>query len=301
MRMRLIVCMLSAMVLSACERLIPADEEAATPAAGTGGNVILRVGGMEQIPFNVAKRQGIGLADASTRAAQDIGELCSRISFAVFEGEKKVKVVHQKLGDASFGTAAFSLEDGTYQVAVFAHSGESSVSIPSLDKMTANRRVTDTFLYYGELKVSGTETITRDVQLQRRVAMFRLVITDEIPATAAFLWFQYKGGSSTLSALTGYGSVNSTQTEIRTISSGQRQFDIYTFPHDEDDVLNITLRVFDAGENMLAECEFEDVPVTRNQITRYTGAVFSSQGASASSTFRLTADGEWGGETAYPF
>lgn len=68
--------------------------------------------------------------------------------------------------------------------------------------------------------------------------MFRLVLTDEeIPSSVSKLKFYYVGGSSTFNPSTGYGCVNSKQTEIRTIANGVTTFSIFTLPHTEDDVL----------------------------------------------------------------
>ncbi|MDY4853986.1 MAG: hypothetical protein SO188_14465 [Prevotella sp.] len=48
---------------------------------------------------------------------------------------------------------------------------------------------------------------------------------------------------------------------------------------------------------------FENIPVTRNQITRYTGSFFGSGGSGQTSdgTFRLTADGDWDSVNGYTF
>ena len=141
--------------------------------------------------------------------------------------------------------------------------------------------------------------------LTRAVAMFRLVLTDEeIPSNVAKLKFYYTGGSSTFSPSTGYGCVNSKQTEIRTVAPGLTTFDIYTMPHAEDDVLTrLTVTALDANDNTVKERIFEDVPVTRNQIARYTGSFFGSGGSDhqTDGTFRLTANPDWDGVNGYTF
>ena len=109
-----------------------------------------------------------------------------------------------------------------------------------------------------------------------------LVLTDdEIPSTVTKFKFYYKGGSSTFSPSAGYGCVNSKQTEIRTVADGVTTFDIFTLPHTEEDVLTkLTVTALDANDNTVKERVFENVPVTRNQITRYTGS-FSVMAAAA--------------------
>ena len=245
------------------------------------------------------------LESFGTRAATDITELCSRLNVAIFDADgTKVKTVAQKEGDAGYGTVALTLAAGTYQLVVIAHNGEGSATITSTEKVTfPKNKVTDTFYYYGDLIVTS-EVQSYDLTLTRAVAMFRLVLTDEeIPSTVAKFKFYYTGGSSTFSPKDGYGCVNSKQTEIRTIADGVTTFDIYTLPHTEDDILTkLTVTALDANDNTVKERIFENIPVTRNQITRYTGNFFGSGGGQTSDgTFRLTADPDWDSVNGYTF
>ena len=284
------------MLVSACEKPVFDSEEVSEKKAA---NVILHIAQFEQQPFdNSAKR-------AATRAASDITELCSRLNVAIFDADgTKVKTVAQKEGDASYGTIALTLAAGTYQLVVIAHNGEGSATITSTEKVTfPNNKVTDTFYYYGDLVVTS-EVQSYDLTLTRAVAMFRLVLTDEeIPSNVAKLKFYYTGGSSTFCPSAGYGCVNSKQTEIRAVTDGVTTFDIFTLPHTEDDVLTkLTVTALDANDNAVKERIFENVPVTRNQITRYTGSFFGSSGGQQSDgTFRLTADGDWDSVNGYTF
>ena len=148
-----------------------------------------------------------------------------------------------------------------------------------------------------------------DLTLTRAVAMFRLVLTDEsVPSNVAKLKFYYLGGSSTFSPKDGYGCVNSKQTEVRTVPAdffSGTAFDIYTLPHTESDVLTkLTITALDQNDNTIKERIFENVPITRNQITRYTGSFFGSGGSGSQSsdgTFRLTADPDWDSVNGYTF
>ena len=232
--------------------------------------------------------------------------MCSRLNVAIFDADgTKVKTVAQKEGDASYGTVALTLAAGTYQLVVIAHNGEGSATITSTEKVTfPNNKVTDTFYYYGDLIVTS-EVQSYDLTLTRAVAMFRMVLTDdEIPSSVAKFKFYYTGGSSTFSPKDGYGCVNSKQTEIRTVADGVTTFDIFTLPHTEDDMLTkLTVTALDANDNTIKERIFENVPVTRNQITRYTGSFFGNGGSGQTSdgTFRLTADPDWDSVNGYTF
>ena len=78
----------------------------------------------------------------------------------------------------------------------------------------------------------------------------------------------------------GYGCVNPKQTEYRTVAPSLTVFDIYTLPHTEEKVLTkLTVTALDANDNTVKESTFENIPVTRNQITRYTGIFFGNGGS----------------------
>ena len=277
-----------ALLLAACEKPVIDDEDF---VATKDTNVILHFTQYEQ--------------EAFTRSATDITNLCSRLNIAIFDAEgTKVKTVAQKEGDASYGTVALSLAAGTYRLVVIAHNCDGSATITSTEKVTfPNNKVTDTFFYYGTLVVTDALQ-SYDLTLTRAVAMFRLVLTDdEIPSTVAKLKFYYLGGSSTFSAKDGYGCVNSKQTEIRPVAT-DGIYEIYTLPHTEEDVLTkLTVTALDANDNIIKERTFENVPIIRNQVTRYTGSFFGSGGSGSASdgSFSLTADPDWAAINGYKF
>ena len=177
-----------ALLVAACEKPILDEDVVSMKEA----NVILHMTQYEQEAFGNSGNR------ATTRAATDITELCSRLNIAIFDDDgTKVKTVAQKEGDASFGTVAMTLAAGMYQLVVIAHNAEGSATITSTEKVTfPNNKVTDTFYYYGDLVVTS-EVQSYDLTLTRAVAMFRLVLTDdEIPSTVTKFKFYYTGGSS---------------------------------------------------------------------------------------------------------
>ena len=293
--MRKYIFIILTLLVAACEKPIIDDEDITEKKEA---NVILRMSQFEQTAF--------------TRAATDITELCTRLNIAIFSADgSKVKTVAQKESDSDFGTVALSLAAGTYRLVVIAHNCDGSATITSEEKVTfPNNKVTDTFYYDGDLVVTDAKQ-SYDLTLTRAVAMFRLVLTDEeIPSNVAKLKFYYVGGSSTFSPKDGYGCVNSKQTEVRTVPAdfvSGTAFDIYTLPHTEEDVLTkLTVTALDANDNTIRERLFENVPITRNQITRYTGSFFGSGGSGGGGStsdgiFRLTADPDWDSVNGYTF
>jgi len=275
--------LMTVLLLTGCEKALVDGED-----VSLDGNVILNLSIYDQIPF-------------STRSVQDIALLSSRVNVAFFQDGTKVKTVSQKADDASFGKVGLTLAEGVYQVVVIAHNSSGSATITSPEKVTfPSNVVTETFYYEGELTVTSAQQ-TYELQLRRAVSMFRLELTDELPAEAAKIRFYYTGGSSTFSPATGYGCVNSRQTVMIQIEDGQQVFEIYTFPHEDNDVLKITVTVYDINENILKETVLEGVPVTLDKITVYTTSLWGGGGGTSSSAgISMTAESDWAGTITYP-
>ena len=200
--------MLTAMLFSACEKGYTV-EEVITPDDPLG-NIILRVKSIEMIPF-----------ENTTRATTTMEQLCNRLQFAVFKDGVKVKNVSQQQGDANFGETTLTLDEGEYQLVVMGHSCIGTATITDLEKITfPNNKVTDSFYYYGTFTVRGNQQ-TLELELRRAVAMLRFSLSKPLASSIKQLKFYYTGGSSTFSAITGYGSVNSKQTEIRDVANSQ--------------------------------------------------------------------------------
>ena len=241
-----------------------------------------------------------------TRAAEALTDQCSRLSVAIFRQDgTKVKNVNQTSSDGGFGTVAVSLTEGTYKVVAVAHnSTEGNATITSTEKVTfANNKMTDTFCYCGDLVV-GTEPVNKELQMQRVVAMVRLTINGTIPDNVARFKFYYTGGSSTLNPSTGYGCVNSKQTEYRaTVVDGSpvSVYELYTSPHELNDVLKLVITAQDADNSTVNEWTMENIPVTRNKITTWTGSLFSEGGGGPSTdgNITITLDTTWGGTVNY--
>lgn len=277
-------------MLVSCEKpYVGTDaDEVSTPA-----NVIVNVTGFEQIPFNDA---------GYSRAPSAPDDVCTRLNFVIYQGDTKVQSIPQKVSDADFGHIAITLAAGTYKIAVIGHSSSASATITSLEKISfADNQVSDTFCYCGDLVVGG-DTQTLNIELKRVVAMFRLVLTKELPAGIAQLKFYYTGGSSTLSALTGFGSVQSKQTVKIDVTPGQLQYEVFTIPHSVKDELKMTVTALDASGTLIKERVFEAVPVKQNFITRYTGDLFDGSSVDISeSAMQVQVLSEWAGENEVTF
>ena len=269
-------------------------EKATLPDADGNGNQ--QEDGIS-INFSIANIEQVAFDDGVTKTRAAIADMCSRITFAFFQNDEKVKQVSQKASDTGFGNLTVSLPAGNYKFVVLAHSGIENPTVTSLEKITFgnNGKLSDTFYYYGELSI--TEPKDMSLTLRRAVAMVRFITTDAVPTDVKKMKFNYTGGSSTLNAVTGLGSVNSQQEETFTIEtaahSGQSEYEIYTFPHDTNGTLKLTVTALMNNDEEYKKEIFEEVPVTRNQITKYTGKFFENTLKPSEIKMSLQTDDEW--------
>ena len=254
------------------------------------------------VSFNVSKFEQIDFENTTSSRSTVVGDVCTRISYVIYSGKTKIKVINQEKTDADFGTVSLNLDkDSTYRIVIVAHNGLGVASFSSTDNNITfkDNKVTDTFYYSQPFK--ATEGVSYNVELKRIVAMFRLKITDNMPGDVKTMQFKYTGGSSTLDAEKGLGCVNSRQTENREVTSSMTghsaTFDVYTFPHDATGELKITVTALDANSKSLYEREFDAVPVKTNQITQYSGNFFGEgTGGASSNMFIMVTNDNWSEE-----
>lgn len=246
-------------------------------------NVVLRVMSFEQTPFG-----------AMTRA--DVAQVCNRLNFVVFSEEgERVEQINQELGDAGFGAGYFNLAEGSYQLAIVAHSSDGN---PTVNKRTASKHesiaftnakgYTDTFFFTQKLEV-GEEPIDLPVNLKRVVAKVRFVNEDAIPEKTDSIRFHYTGGSGSIDALTSYGNVRSEQYAWR--HRADSPYEIYTIPWQDNDYLDVTIEAFH-GSDRLTSSVVNDIPIRRNCITTCRGQLFNGKVGKVS--FTISVDDNWG-------
>jgi hypothetical protein len=274
----------------ACEKAIVIDSDEMT--GDPDGNVRVSVYQVAMTPFESLTR----------RAGSEASSVMTRLNFAVYtpDGER-VKQVNQTSDKEGFGVASFLLEPGDYQLVVVGHSsdGNPTMTDPSCIKFTNAQGFTETFKDYRMLTVTDDN---QDVpsSLERIVSLCRFCITDDFPAEVTKLRFYYTGGSGAFEAPTGFGCVNSKQDVKFDVTSGQKQFDLYTFLHDQEGTIHLQVTALDASGNVLKERTF-DVPMQRNHVTWLTGAFFNGSSASSSATITVTVNTTWGGESHLTF
>lgn len=278
-----------AITLASCEKVAIPESDASEEL---NGNLRVSVYQIEQTPFA-----------GSTRTTEAASVACTRLNFAIYDEDgSRLKQINQQSSADDFGSVAFQLDEGTYQLVVVGHSanGNPTMTDPTKIQFSNATGYTDTFLCYGEVTI-GEEPVDYEVSLDRIVALCRFVITDDIPAEVKKMRFYYTGGSGAFNAVTGLGCVASKQdVKFDVTPTGSKQFDLYTFLHDQSDNIALTVTALDASGNELYSRQF-DVPMQQNNITWLSGAFFNGSGSSSTTISGVTVNTGWAGETHLTF
>lgn len=301
-------------------------------------NVTLRVANLEQVAYNEAsnneasnnkasgnKASGNEASgneafgnEASTkdviyRSASEstpVGEVCTRLSFAVYDinddgSYTKVGEVSQTNSDNAFGTADLSVTAGTHLLVVIAHNGTGKPTMTNPEKITfPSNKTTDTFFCTQQFSVSDGGTTNLNLNLKRAVAKVCFSPDDKTPSKVTKMKFYYTGGSSTFNAVSGYGCVNSKQTEERPVVAsaheGSSTYSIYTFPRSDSNSINLEVTALD-NDTKLYYRKFSDIPITLNYITRCHGNFFGDDPSGGRVAPGITIDTRWSSELDYTF
>ncbi len=278
-----------AITLASCEKVAIPENDASEEL---NGNLRVSVYQIEQTPFA-----------GSTCTTEAASAACTKLNFAIYDEDgSRLKQINQQSSAADFGSVAFQLDEGTYQLVVVGHSanGNPTMTDPTKIQFSNATGYTDTFLCYGEVTI-GEDPVDYEVSLDRIVALCRFVITDDIPAELKKLRFYYTGGSGAFNAVTGLGCVASKQdVKFDVTPTGSKQFDLYTFLHDQSDNIALTVTALDANGNELYSRQF-DVPMQQNNITWLSGAFFNGSGSSSTTISGVTVNTDWAGETHLTF
>ena len=291
---------------TACEKPLLEDEEEYKETEAPKGDMVritfrnfkTNQKSFSQMQDNSSEREAL---QSRASEATPITELCKRINFALFNYEtgEKIKTLNQTTDDESFGKITMNLTKGKYAVLVVAHNGDGNATLSNPEKVTfKDNKITDTFYYYKVIDVE--EDSNFDMTMKRIVAKFRLVVKDPTPEDVKTMKFYYTGGSSTFNALTGYGCVNSKQTELRSVKESayteESYYDIYTFPHDPEESkklkVDISALSSASSSSALFSKTISNVAISQNKFICYKGYFFSAD-PDNSHEFTLSTTDEW--------
>ena len=286
-RRRVWVMVLLAIVMSGCEKAITEDVTA------DDGDVVLR---FQHNSGDVTRAGGMAA-------------YCSKLNVQLFDadGQKVFATVKtQTSQDDDFGSLSLKLQPGTYWVVAVGHSSKNSATIKSLESVqfTASdgEKLTDTFCHCSQIDVSG-ETADYTLPMYRVGAMIQFCLTDEnVPETFAYFLMEYTGGSANFNPQTLEGNTKSTQSERR-MRNSLMTHQAFTFPYmAATGSIKMTVSATDTEGTVIRKRVFENVPVTRNRITTYTGHFFEDgDGSFTQSDFGFVVHADWDGEEFYEF
>ena len=216
------------------------------------------------------------------------------------------KVKTQLSTDEDFCTLSLQLTAGTYWVVAVGHSSTISATIksPEAVQFTASEgeKLTDTFCHCSQITI-GENAAEFTLPMYRAGAMIQFCLTDEsVPDNFAYFLMEYTGGSANFNPTTLEGITKSTQSEKR-IRNDLMIHQAYTFPYlSTSCLLKITVSATDMDGTVIRKRTFEDVPVTRNRITTYTGKFFEEgDGQFTQSDFGFVVHADWDGEDFYKY
>ena len=217
------------------------------------------------------------------------------------------KAKTQTSTDSDFGTMPLKLSDGTYTVVAVGHSSKNSATIKSQEvvQFTASNgeKLTDTFCACQQITVPVDSSTGYIIDMYRAVAMVQFHFTDSvIPDGFERVKIDYTGGSANFNPTTLEGITKSTQSELR-LSNEINLYQAFTFPYLSDTgVLKMTVSALDNDGAVIRSRQFNEVPVTRNRITTFSGPFFENgDGQFTQSGFGFLIHADWDGEDIYEF
>ena len=247
--------------------------------------------------FSVAM-SGFDNNPARTRAVSDDVKACV-LAFYDAEGKEVYKQA-QFYADGNtyttFGQFSANLPVGNYTMVALGYvhcDGDAFTLTSPTEAAFTSERPRETFTKVQSLRVTNTEAVDVDVTLDRISAKLEIISTDNRPAGIAKLRTTFaKGGKSfnpsTGLALTdgGFTQTNSPSAAVgTTINVGSMPL-LYT----DEETMDVTIEVLDAGDNVLFTKVVPNVPFKRNNITTVSGPIFTT----GSSAFGFKLNTTWG-------
>ena len=246
--------------------------------------------------------------DLQTRGTAQVTQF-TKLNVQMFDRQgAKVfdKVKSQTADDEDFCQMALKLTAGRYTIVAVGHSSARAATINSPEdvRFTASdgEKLTDTFCHCSTIDIGG-DSQSFSLPMYRAGAMIQFRLTDtEVPESFAYFLMEYTGGSANFNPTTLEGITKSSQSEKR-IRNSLNLHQAFTFPYmAATGSLKMTVSGLDQEGTVIRKRTFEDVPVTRNRITTYTGKFFEDgDGVFTQSDFGFVVHSDWDGEQEFEF
>ena len=226
-----------------------------------------------------------GSGTAGTRGAVDPGsyEGIKAITLAFYsaDGSEVRKITQEKGGAENFGDFCLTLPVGSYTMVVIGRDvleGDAFSLTSATVAGYTSERVRETFCAKQSVAITSSAAVNLDVTLNRIVAQLTIQSTDDRPEGVSKIRTTYSGGGKMFSPSTGL-AIEDTGFSLVNTPSGAVGDKIgiknFAFLASNEQVMDITLEVLDADNNVLITKEVKDVPLVRNKKTTLSGALFT--------------------------
>ncbi len=231
----------------------------------------------------------------TTRAAQNPGTYFASngaITLAFYDAEDhEVVKTTQIKNDAStyttFGQFTANLPVGTYTMVAVGYAyydGDAfTLTSPTAAGFTSERP-RETFSKVQSVTVTSASPLDLSVTLNRISSWLCIQSTDNRPAGIAKIRTTYAKGGKGFDPTTGLATSDAgfVQTNTPSAAVGATiRVSSYPFLYNDEENINVTIQVLDAGENVLFSHTVSNVPFKRNRVTTLRGNIFTATASSA--------------------
>lgn len=217
------------------------------------------------------------------------------LAFYAADGSEVYQSTQVKGSAESFGVFACELPLGSYTLVVVGrNTGDGDVftlSSPTEAGYTSER-ARETFCATQSVSITSSSAVDLAVTLNRVITLLAVQSTDVRPAGAVKIRTTYSAGGKTFNPSTGFAIENTGFSVVNTPQSAVGaaiKIGNYAFLASDNQVMDITLDVLDADDNVLITKVVEDVPLVRNRKTTLSGALFTP----AAVTIGVRVEEEW--------
>ena len=132
---------LCSLFMAACDKEYSPDVDGGNPSVPLYASISIRVADVDGPSFDADAQTDVRQG-GPTRVLRPLGELCGRISYALYTeasdgtGFDKVVESEQKSDDESFGQMTLTAPKGKYRLVVIAHSGLKKATLTNPEKIT---------------------------------------------------------------------------------------------------------------------------------------------------------------------
>ena len=246
--------------------------------------------------FSIAQEEmpsGGGTTRAAENPATYFATGSITLAFYNAEGTEVYKTT-QIEGDGSyttFGQFAANLQVGTYTMVAVAYGyydGDVFTLTSPTEAAFTSERPRETFSKVQSVTVTSASPLDLSITLNRVISKLQIASTDNRPAGVAKIRTTYAAGGKSFNPTTGLATDDSGFSITNTPSAAVGStigVESNLFLAIDEQAMDITIEVLDAGNNVLFSHTVSNVPFKRNRKTTLRGAIFTA--ATSSAGFQL--------------